>query len=51
MKRYQAMQLDNGKYGVIDFAGVGFLLVASGMTRTQAEAHADRLNYRQAWGK
>ncbi len=48
--RYQATELDNGKWGVIDLQGFGLQLVAAGMTKQQAEAYAERHNLRHAWG-
>lgn len=49
--RYQAMELDSGKWGVIDMSGIGFRMVAAGMERAQAEEWAARLNLRNTWGK
>jgi len=50
MSRYQAMEQDNGAWCVVDFHGIGFQMVAAGMTKQAAQEWADRLNLRNAWG-
>jgi hypothetical protein len=48
--RYEVAKSVTGKYLVID-SQRRFETVAAGLTKEQAEALAERLNDRQAWGR